>query len=85
MDQIPVIDLWAMRRGHAHLQAIAETYADQGVKIYGLSVDSKVELVRRFCRGFDPPTSSLGFLGRDAMQRTDVSGIPALCVVGPDG
>jgi len=90
VKQITVIDLWATWcgpcvAGMPHLQEVAEAYADRGVKVYGLSVDGKLDEVRRFFKGFDQPAYSLGFLGREGFEIMDVSGIPSLFVVGPDG
>jgi len=87
---VTVIDLWATWcgpcvAGMPHLQEVAEHYADRGVEVYGLSVDGSVNEVNRFFKGFDKPAYTIGFLGRDGFKTMDVSGIPSLFVIGPDG
>ncbi|NCG19558.1 MAG: redoxin domain-containing protein, partial [Rhodobacterales bacterium] len=55
-DGILVIDLWATWcgpcvQGMPHLQSVAKEYADQGVRVVGLSVDDKQAKVTKFFRG----------------------------------
>jgi thiol-disulfide isomerase/thioredoxin len=89
-EGIAVVDVWATWcgpcvKGMPHLQEVAETYADRGVKVYGLSVDDKMSTVREFFAGVEPPAYDLGFLGPKGQDTLNTHGIPAVFVVRPDG
>ncbi len=88
-DGILVIDLWATWcgpcvQGMPHLQEVAKKYADNGVRVVGLSVDDKQAKVTKFFRGATVDYD-LGWISQTGFKTFDIDGIPSLFVVNGDG
>jgi thiol-disulfide isomerase/thioredoxin len=85
-----VVDMWATWcgpcvAGMPHLQEVAERYAERNVKVVGLSVDAQENAVKKFYKGVEQPDYALAHIGKSGMETLQISGIPALFLVGSDG
>jgi thiol-disulfide isomerase/thioredoxin len=68
-----------------HLQEVATAYADQGVRIIGLSVDDEMALVQDFFSGDFQPAYTVGWVGFEGFETGAFRGIPSLFVVDQEG
>lgn len=87
---ILVVDFWATWcgpciQGMPHLQEVAQHYAEQGVRVLGLSVDEKVAEARAF---FDHDIAidyTVGWVGEGGFETGQFNGIPSLFVLDREG
>ena len=66
-----------------HLQAVAASYRDRGVRVVGLSRQEH-RTRRSLLRGGGGPAYEVGFIGESGFESARVSGIPAVFVLDGD-
>ncbi|MFT4623250.1 MAG: thiol-disulfide isomerase/thioredoxin [Myxococcota bacterium] len=84
-----VVDVWATWCGPCvdampHLGKLAETYAPEGVRVLGLSVDTREHAVRRFFRRGRERPFPMAWTGPDVLRRLAIRSIPAQFVLDAD-
>ena len=84
------MDLWATWCGPCvaafpDLSELAATYAQQGVTVLAVSVDSEAEAARDFFEGSAEPPFVRAWAGPDTLTTVASNGIPAAFVLDADG